>query len=216
MSMIFGFIDVETPKFDLLTKTPVYELRRYLPQIRAECTYDPKSGGDSTGFRMLAGFIFGKNKIRDDGTASTEIAMTAPVITKTEPTKIAMTAPVITAPATTKIAMTGPVTTTESEDQVHMSFVMPSKYQKISDLPFPVDPRVRLTEVPTQTMAVITFSGFCSKATQIQKEKDLREACKKDSVGLMTGEGSVVLARYNPPFTIPFLRTNEIMIHVMP
>ncbi|KAJ3216788.1 hypothetical protein HDU67_008965 [Dinochytrium kinnereticum] len=201
MAMFLGRITVETPKYDLITKNPVYEIRRYHPQVRAEVLFDPndkKNDRDSGGFWPLANYIFGKNQVRGADGKPTEIAMTAPVITERPSEKIQMTAPVVT-------EGTG-------DSMQRMSFVMPSKYSRISDLPVPSDPRVALKEVPQQTLAVITFSGFWSEEIGKKKEKELREACKQDSIALKTDENSAITCRYNPPWTIPFFRTNEVMI----
>ncbi|XVE96422.1 hypothetical protein REPUB_Repub02eG0220500 [Reevesia pubescens] len=71
-----------------------------------------------------------------------------------------------------------------------MSFVMPSKYG--SDLPLPKDPSVMIKEVPRKVVAVVAFSV---------------------SFKLKKG-ASVEVAQYNPPFTFPFTRRNEIVLKV--
>ncbi|KAI8852860.1 regulatory factor, effector binding domain-containing protein [Chytridium lagenaria] len=154
----------ETPKFELISKTSVYEIRKYMPQLRAEFSYNP---AHDRGFNALASYIFGNNRIRSDSPKSTKIAMTAPVI--------------ISSNANTTIAMTSPVTTSRIQNLETMSFIMPRKFQKITDLPIPVDPQVTLTE------------RLINAEKRDKKERELREACQKDHVDLMTGEGSAVL-----------------------
>jgi hypothetical protein len=156
-------------------------------------------------FRTLAGYIFGKNHVRN-GTQVEKIAMTAPVMTE----KIAMTAPVMTE----KIAMTAPVMTEKesSSDAVKMSFVMPSKYTSVADLPLPDDPAVQLIQVPEQTFAVLTFSGGSIDVET--KSAELLDLIKDDSDVQVVKDAKPTLARYNPPWTLPFLRTNEIFLPV--
>lgn len=84
MASIFGFINEETPKFELLKRADSgYEIRRYHRQIQATITFPASSEGisTSTGFRDLAGYIFGGNKKRTQPKENDKIAMTAPVIT---------------------------------------------------------------------------------------------------------------------------------------
>ena len=40
-----------------------------------------------------------------------------------------------------------------------MQFILPSKYQSISDCPQPLDPDVKLIELKERVFAVRTFSG---------------------------------------------------------
>jgi hypothetical protein len=211
---IFGKIGVETPAFTLLKQYPNYEIRQYAPTIRAEVEYAGSDVTNSTGFRDLAGFIFGDNKQRKSPAAE-KIAMTAPVLTtQAESEKIAMTAPVLTTQGESeKIAMTSPVVTSAESGTVKMAFILPSKYTSLDQLPTPNNPRVKLTEVPGATYAVHQFSGSTSSNTVDEKTLQLREWLKNDGVKV-SGNGQATLARYNPPWTLPFLRTNEIMIPV--
>jgi hypothetical protein len=93
---------------------PIAEIRKYPSLLAAQIAV---ADGDmrkalGTGFRALAGFIFGKN-IAGSGSGSEKVAMTAPVMDSMPSKKIAMTAPVAA-------AMEG--------DKHVVSFVMPSNY----------------------------------------------------------------------------------------
>ena len=159
--------------------------------------------------------IFGKNKKRDES-SSEKIAMTSPVLLEqAKSEKIAMTSPVLLeSTKNEKIDMTSPVTLNSSEIGWCMSFIMPSKYTKIEELPEPVDPSVKLEEIPETTLAAIQFSGYFSEEARQAKELELRDVCQKEGIQLDQDPNKVVSAGYNPPWCLPFLRTNEVMIPV--
>ncbi|KAH7278756.1 hypothetical protein KP509_38G055000 [Ceratopteris richardii] len=161
----------------------------------------------------------------DEAVHSEKISMTAPVLTCQEeglPEKIEMTAPVLSSQEeghAEKISMTAPVLTEEKpadggsgggkSGMMVMQFVLPSKYKCLDDVPRPTDPRVRVKEVSPRKYGVTTFSGIASeKLVEVkvsELEKSLHEAGYKVT-------GRHVLAQYNPPWTIPFLRKNEVMV----
>ena len=105
MGAVLGRISVETPKYEVVSKAPDYEIREYQPSVVAEVTYDPsemKRGRDG-GFMILASYIgdVGNpcNIKPESQTEGEKIAMTAPIIThesSPQSQPIAMTAPVIT------------------------------------------------------------------------------------------------------------------------
>ncbi len=110
---------LERPQFEIMRRlNDGVEVRHYLPYLVAETTVD----STAEGFRLVAGYIFGKNKARDKTIGSEKMAMTAPVRSSSGE-KMAMTAPVRTA------GMSGPV---------KVSFVLGSKYSK-STAPVPED-----------------------------------------------------------------------------
>ena len=185
----------EEPKFDLIEKTGDFELRSYMPMIVAETFVEGSlSEASNAGFRLIAGYIFGGNKSRQ-GSSPEKIAMTAPVTLEQSPQKIAMTAPVVV----------------ESKgDRWRVHFIMPAGYT-LNSLPIPNDPRVSLREVPAQKTAVIVFSGWAGEDKVKDKTAALFDWIK--SKGL-EGTTPPQLARYNPPWTLPFLRRNEILINI--
>jgi hypothetical protein len=199
-SPIYNFFRhfTETPKYDVVRKSESgYEVRKYHPQIRASVTYKGTSVQDTRGFRSLAGYIFGGNSTSKGESES--VAMTGPVVMTTSES----------------IAMTGPVVMeTSAADTVTMSFVMPSKYTSVSSLPTPHNASVKLTEVPSKTMAVIPFSWSMNSTTAKEREEHLRKLCSQDGVPLATDPSVVEYNQYNPPWTLPFCRTNEVSIPV--
>ena len=192
----------EEPKYVLLEKSEPFELRAYAPRIVAEVKVDGDlDAASSQGFRLIAAYIFGKNQV------SEKIAMTSPVgIESNDQGKSA------------KIAMTAPVTIEgvksldkSSHNQWTVSFVMPAEYT-LDTLPKPLDSQVKIRELPSEKRAVITFSGFYNEE-KVQEKTRALQAWIKDKNLKSTGEPQ--FARYNPPWTLPFMRRNEVMIQVL-
>jgi hypothetical protein len=167
------------------------EVREYPPLIAAEVLVGGgRSQAVSAGFRLLAGYIFGGNTRRQS---------------------IAMTAPVVQAPAAGEsIAMTAPVVQTGTKGAWTVRFLMPRGYT-LDTLPTPNDQRVHLIPVPAARVAVVRFSGLAHEPDIQQKTTELRAFLAGRQL-VATGPPS--LARYNPPWTLWFLRRNEIMIPI--
>jgi hypothetical protein len=86
-------------------------------------------------------------------------------------------------------------------------FVMPSQYT-LATLPKPLNPQVQLREVPAKTFAALTYSGINTENTAQEKTEQLLNWLKMQKIETI---GKPQLARYNPPWTLPFLRRNEIL-----
>lgn len=198
--------NIEEPKYTVVSKATGYEIREYASYIIAETTVsDAKDRNDAArrSFPIIAGYIFGNNTKKD------KIVMTVPVNTKESTSEnIAMTVPV----NTEKIAMTAPVNTQEetSAGAYKISFVMPSKYT-LDTLPEPNDKRVVLREVPARKVAVRRFSWTTSESAFKKHEAELLNALERDGVETV---GVVNVARYNTPWTIPFMLRSEVQIEV--
>ena len=198
--------NIEEPKYTLISEASGYEIREYAYYILAETTISGAENRDEAsrkGFSIIASYIFGDNIKKD------KISMTVPVNTEESTSeKIAMTAPV----NTEKIEMTMPVNTEEEADSgaYNVSFVMPSKYT-LETLPEPNDKRVKLREVPAHKVAVRRFSWTTSESAFTKNEVELLKALSRDRVETV---GAVNVARYNTPFTIPFMLRNEVHIEV--
>jgi hypothetical protein len=109
-----------------------------------------------------------------------------------------------------KIAMTAPVQETLGVETPEMAFTMPGEYD-LNDLPTPVDSRVSLHDVPARTVAVVAFSGWATQSRIDRFERKLRDTLRDESIEII---GAASLNQYNPPWTLPFLRRNEVMIEV--
>lgn len=187
--------NVEQPKYDVVSTDGAMEIRSYAPMIVAEATTTgARREAINEGFRLIAGYIFGNNIARQ------KVEMTAPVLQEKSPEessqKIAMTAPVI---------QEGAGGTTWK-----VRFVMPQNWT-MATLPEPKDSRVTLHEIKPKRFAVLRFSGSTSDENLSAKTEELRAYVA--AKGLAT-TGEPVLAFYNPPWTLPFLRRNEVMLEL--
>ena len=108
-----------------------------------------------------------------------------------------------------KIAMTAPVQQSMAGEK-EMAFMMPAEYA-LEDLPAPEDQRVSFREAPAYTAAVIQFSGWASAEKADEKWQQLRGFLIAEGIDI-TGEPT--LNQYNPPWTLPFMRRNEIIVPV--
>jgi hypothetical protein len=122
-----------------------------------------------------------------------------------------MTSPVIQEPKSEKISMTAPVVQIPAGESWTMTFMMPSKYN-LESLPQPTDPKVILEEVPEKTIAVIRYSGLWSEKKNNKKAALLKEWLSKK--GIYSQISEPMFAGYNPPWTLWFLRRNEMLIEI--
>ena len=181
---------VEEPDFKLVQQQGEFEVRDYPDLVVAEVTVngDQKEAANE-GFRLLAGYIFGGNTRRQS---------------------IAMTAPVAQEPTSEKIAMTAPVTQTKNAGTWTVRFTMPAGYT-LETLPKPNDPKVRLRRLPPERMAVLRFSGLARPGDVDAKSKELLTTIRARGLRAI---GEVSLAQYNAPWTLWFMRRNEVMVPV--
>jgi hypothetical protein len=181
--------NVETPDYLVSSKSGNIEIREYGPTIVAEATVEgERDKAIQRGFRIIADYIFGNNL------SSTKVPMTAPVIQ--QPSE--------------KIAMTAPVIQQAKGKSWNVRFVMPSEYT-IETLPKPVNPKVALIEVPAMRFAVVRFSGFAGQRSLDEHETQLRAFMAERG---LTATSAPQYAFYNAPWTLPFMRRNEVMIEV--
>lgn len=212
----------EEPKFETVSRHGHIELRRYAPFIVAETFVEgDMDAASGKGFRAIADYIFGNNVAAGQAPAqgAEKIAMTVPVTmeplhaqAKPASQKIAMTAPVAMEPlpAATPINAQPPALQGANRWRVH--FVMPSAYT-LATLPKPNNPAVQLREVPAKTWAVFSYIGFNTEAGIQQRTDELLAWLAERNIPTT---GSPQLARYNPPWTLPMLRRNEVMIETTP
>ena len=105
-----------------------------------------------------------------------------------------------------KIAMTTPVFMAGSEGT--MAFVMPADLKRV---PQPTDGSVTVRELPAGRFAVLRFSGARSPQQETQHLERLNAWAAAQ--GLMAS-AAPVYAYFDPPWTPPFLRRNEVMLRV--
>lgn len=108
-----------------------------------------------------------------------------------------------------KISMTVPVIQEQSGEKKTMAFVVPKKHQ--AGAPSPRDASVGIKQMTWSLVAVLQFSGFARERKIKSKEASLREWIRKSG---WVETGMRVLSFYDPPFQVPFLRRNEVMIGI--
>ena len=181
---------IEEPTYTVTRSIGDVELRHYAPYVVAEVlvTGDATEAGNR-GFRILAAYIFGKNKGEK---------------------KLAMTAPVTQIENGVTMAMQAPVTQSASATGYRVQFVLP-RGVTLESAPEPVDARVSLRQMPARQMAVIRYSGFWSESNYNEHLLQLQAILKSAGVAW---SGPPEYSRYDPPFMPWFLRRNEIWLTV--
>jgi predicted transcriptional regulator YdeE len=94
--------------------------------------------------------------------------------------------------------------------QWRIHFVMPSRYT-LASIPKPKNSLVSLREIPSKHYAVLQYSGFNTMARVQTKTQELMDWALKRSLTVM---GTPQLSRYDPPWTLPMFRRNEIMVEI--
>lgn len=179
----------ETPQYVTEVSDGRIEIRSYPPLLIAEVeSAGTRKEAVNAGFRMLADFIFGNNG------PSEKVSMTTPVMQGDKQ----------------KIDMTTPVVQTEKKGVWVTQFVMPSKYT-LQTLPKPNNPSITIKSVEAKKYAVIVFSGVATDTSVSKYEKKLRDYLEQKGI---TALAPATYAYYDPPWTLPFMRRNEVMIEI--
>ena len=176
---------VEQARYSVLEKHSGYEIRLYPAHLVAQTTVDaPYREALNQGFRLVARYIFGGN-VRKEA-----IAMTAPVSQQKGES----------------IAMTAPVSQSKDGDLWKVQFTMPSAYT-LETLPKPNNPDVKIKAVPGYRAAAIRFSGFWWDSS-LRKQRGKLDIFVREKQLQIEGEPAYLF--YNPPWTLPMFRRNEV------
>jgi hypothetical protein len=191
---IFGIRSgYEQPAYEVIERqAEVFEVRRYAPRVAAEVTVETADheAGENAAFRALFEYISGANR------ADARIDMTAPVEFGRTSDKIAMTVPVET--GRTK------------GGGARMRFFLPESYSADS-APEPRDPRVRIIALPERMIAILRFSGPGRESAVVAKTQELLRMLE----GTPWRPSYAPTAYfYDPPWTLPFFRRNEVAVAV--
>jgi hypothetical protein len=180
---------VEEPRYRVVEKHGDIEIRDYAPTIVAQAQVSGEQyEALGEGFRLVADYIFGNN---------------------TSAQKVAMTAPVTQQPGR-KIAMTAPVTQQGGGGTWEVSFIMPAGYT-LETLPKPNNPAVVLKEIGTKRFAVIRFSGWAREGSLSRRTAELDAFLGGRKLEILSAP---TYAFYDPPWTLPFFRRNEVMVEI--
>jgi hypothetical protein len=187
---VVGISFNEEPKYETIEQDGPFSIRRYEKTLIARVTVEgPHKDAVPQGFKKLAAFIFGENESH---------------------TTFAMTAPVLQEDGSEKLPMTSPVLQESRGTAWTISFIMPEKFTK-ENLPQPTDASIELTELPERTVAVFKYSGTNDEEKMLHAKSELEKKLKEFSLDAIS---DVKWAQYDPPFTIPLLKTNEALVEV--
>ena len=191
---LFGIRSTEEASYSVLREQGQYQIRQYESLLVATTVID--GDFDEAGkqaFRRLFNYISGDNR------AGQEIAMTAPVIASEN-----------LVAGGEQISMTAPVTGEKLDQGWRFSFVLPAGYT-LANAPLPIDERVSLAQIPARRVASLQYSGSWQQARfDVNAQLLLRWLQEQQ---LRPGSPPRV-AGYDPPWTLPFLRRNEVLIDI--
>ena len=187
---VFGIRTADQPRYQVLNEVENIQIRHYPALLIAETTIvDDYKNASNQGFQRLAGYIFGNNQKQQS------LVMTAPVIQERQAETLAMTAPVLQQKSGTVWLM---------------AFVLPTGYS-VSTAPIPNDKAITIKELPAKKVAVIRYTGSLCESG-IEKNADtLINWLNQHDIKMLSPARS---AAYDPPWTLPFLRLNEVHIDI--
>ncbi len=187
---VVGIRSASEPKYQILVDSDKIEIRQYPPMVVAQTAVNTDyKDSSSQGFNRLAGYIFGNNKNEQ------KMSMTAPVFQEQEFAIMDMMVPVMQQ-KTQKVWL--------------MAFVLPQNYT-VSSAPTPLDSAVLIKDMPSKKVAVIKYSGSLSEQGIEEKSEELKHWLFKKGYKPISTSRS---AAYDPPWTLTFLRRNEVHIDI--
>lgn len=194
---VFGIHGEEEIEYTVIAKDEKFEVRKYAPYIKAYTNIKSnyKDSG-RIGFNRLFDYISGNNQAKE------KISMTAPVILY----------PSVVQDEAVKISMTAPVLISENSEGWEYSFVMPSSFT-YENTPTPLDSTVKIMLVEEKTVAVLKFNGILDKDDYAEKSIELKKWLNQNNYKIISG---AYMAGFDPPWTLPMFRRNEMMIDIEP
>ncbi|CAF0761169.1 unnamed protein product [Rotaria sp. Silwood1] len=186
LSQLFGTIDNETPPYDIVTKGAKYEVRRYHSQLWAQVDYTVDPSTDF-GDKLSIGFQPLFQYITGKNERAQKIPMTVPVIMQQ---------------------------LDSDSGSRRMVFIMPaSQFSTLDQLPKPTNVNVKLVAVNDPLLlACIKFNMGLTSKRVTAREVELRKAAENDQIQLINERASIRVGGYNPPWTLPWFRTNDLCI----
>lgn len=197
---VFGGKAAEEPQYEVVLADGDIEVRAYETYAVAWTTA-PGSFDEavSTGFQQLFEYITGAN------VSASDIDMTAPVLTEPQTLKAGaiVAAPEGNEETDEPTTLTGP-----GIDGWSIGFVLPAGYTA-ETAPVPTGADIVVGEVAARCVASIRFSGMLDAEAGEEERQRLKRWMERRGLGR---GGDWQLAGYNPPWTIPMLRRNEVLV----
>ncbi len=187
---LFGVRNYELLSYDVLVDEGDFQIRQYYDYVAATT----KTEGDYSVNRKVAhdrlfDYISGNNVQNES------IAMTAPVLQKTKGESIEMTAPVVQK---------------KSENGWTMSFILPYEYT-LEKAPKPLDTAVSIEKFQGKKVAVVTYNGSLNEESINSNTDRLIEWATQKGLSIKYPAYS---AGYDPPWTLPWLKRNEVLVDI--
>ncbi|MDD1621839.1 MAG: heme-binding protein [Methylococcaceae bacterium] len=187
---VMGIRSSEEANYLVLAEDGAIQIRLYQPMLIAKTEIEADySQAGNIGFNRLAAYIFGGNVQKQ------EIAMTTPVFRESN----------------------GHIETvdeaSENAQGVNnwiMSFVMPPSFDSTT-LPQPSDPLVIIQSIPAKKVATLRYAGSLNQQRISEYSQILLAWLDEQHIKRLSKPRS---AAYDPPWTIPSLRRNEIHIDI--
>jgi len=188
---VMGIRGSEEPSYRVLSEDGNIQIRLYQPMLIAETKIEADySQAGKIGFNRLARYIFGGN------VQNKEMAMTTPVFRES------INGQIETMNETTQHA--------PNNNKWIMSFVMPPSFD-VTTLPEPTDPLVIIESIPTKKVAILRYTGSLNQERMTEYSQILLAWLDERHIKRLSSPRS---AAYDPPWTIPSLRRNEIHIDI--
>ena len=197
---VFGGKAAEESQYRVVLAEDDFEVRAY-EAFAVAWTTAPGSFDDAveTGFRRLFRYITGAN------VSASDIEMTAPVLTEPE----SLEAGAIVAAPQGEEDGDAPATLAGADiGGWSIGFVLPAGYTAAT-APVPADADIFVNDVAARCVASIRFSGRLSDEAGEAERQTLARWI--EARGLVHA-GDWQMAGYNPPWTIPMLRRNEVLV----
>jgi len=189
-----GIRSTEEPNYSVLQQEDRFEVRDYESLVVAETLVDANfDDAGSIAFKRLFGYISG------DNAAASSISMTAPVMALDENRS-----------SGENISMTAPVTGQQTDLGWRFAFVLPADYT-LETAPVPSNTSVKLKQIPARKVAVVRYTGSWSETAYDENLALLQQWMTRNRLEAVSLPR---VAGYDPPWTLPFLRRNEVMIDI--
>ncbi len=108
------------------------------------------------------------------------------------------------------IAMTAPVMQEQGVGDWTHTFVLPPDME-LAEVPDPLDDRVEISTMTARRVAAIRYSGYLTAESISEYSERLLAWVEANGYEVRSEPRS---AGYDPPWTIPFLRRNEVLVDV--
>eukprot|EP00923_Selenidium_pygospionis_P002000 GHVN01003079.1.p1 GENE.GHVN01003079.1~~GHVN01003079.1.p1 ORF type:complete len:211 (-),score=51.77 GHVN01003079.1:286-918(-) len=201
MGSLFGRISETGPKYKVISTSPNrYEIRHYPTSTIAYTTMPSSTSPDQSPHQPIAS---------ESGRPARNNAFR----------RLASYIGVFSTPQNERseaIPMTVPVGVDTHQDKKRMFFILPDSFTSPDTAPKPSNPDVHVMQLPARRVAVVSFTGWLDEKVAEVKAKELEEMLREDEVSKVNevGVGEWYYAGYNPPWTLPWFRRNEVHIPV--